>query len=123
VAFLEQGMTAEAIAELTTAVALEGYDYSVYRLELGRVYLSAGRLQEAMATARQAATERDPADPRLDLELDRRRALLLLAEVQLAMARPAEAAAAAREVLELWSGADPKLPDLVRARELAQAGN
>lgn len=122
-ALLEQGEVEGAIEELTRAVILEGYEYAVYRLGLARSYLSAGRLQEAMATARQAATDRDPADPRLDLDLDRRRALLLLAEVQLAMKRPAEAAAGARGVLTLWSEADPDLPDLARARELAQAGD
>ncbi len=121
-ALLAQGELNRSIEELTRAVALEGYEYAVYRLGLAQAYRSAGRLQEAMATARQAATERDPADPRLDLELDRRRALLELSEVQLAMERQGEAAEEAREVLDLWSEADPNLPDLVRARELAQAG-
>ena len=122
-ALLAQGEVDGAIEELTRAVALEGYEYGVYRLGLARAFRAAGRLQEAMAAARQAATERDPADPRLDLELDRRRALLELAEVQLAMKRLDEAAAEASEVLEVWSEADPSLPDLVRARELVQAGN
>ncbi len=122
-AHLAQGDIDGAIEQLTRAVALEGYEYAVYRLGLAQAYREAGRLQEAMATARQSATERDPADPRLDLELDRRRALLELAAVQLAMERPDEAAGEAREVLDLWSEADPNLPDLVRARELVQAGN
>jgi tetratricopeptide (TPR) repeat protein len=122
-ALLAQEEVDGAIEELTRAVALEGYEYGVYRLGLARAFRAAGRLQEAMAAARQAATEREPADPRLDLELDRRRARLELAEVQLAMNRPDEAAAEASEVLEVWSEADPNLPDLVRARELVQAGN
>jgi len=117
---LANGNAERAIEELTTAVTLEGYDYAVYRLTLARAYLAAGRHQEAMAAARQASRVDDFANPRLDLDLDRHRALLVLAEVQEVMGRPVEAAALATEFLEIWKGADPDLPDLERAHRLAR---
>jgi serine/threonine-protein kinase len=116
---LAAGEIETARAELTRAVALEGYEYASYRLGLARAYLAAGQLREAMAAARQAAREVDLTDPRLDLELDRVRALLLLAQVQEALRRPAEAATHAREFLTRWANADPGLAELVEARRLA----
>jgi tetratricopeptide (TPR) repeat protein len=121
-ALLSETQPEEARAELERAVALSGYEYGIYRLGLARSYLAAGRLPEAMAAARQAAAPLDPVDPRLDLELDRRRALLLLAETQLAMGRPADAAAAARSLTALWGRAEPGWPDIAQARRLATAG-
>ena len=50
----------------------------VLRLQAGpsRALLAAGRHSEALELVRAAATERDPGEIRLDLELDRTRALL-----------------------------------------------
>ena len=118
-ALLLEGDAAAAIAMLSRAVALSGYDYAVYRLALARAYLAAGRLPEAMAAARQAATAGDPADPRLDLELDRVRAELVLAEVEQAMGRGPKAASYAESFLGAWRGADPGLADLDEARKIA----
>jgi tetratricopeptide (TPR) repeat protein/TolB-like protein len=118
-ALLAGGDAAGAITELSRAVALSGYDYAVYRLELARAYLAAGRLPEAMAAARQAAAAGDPADPRLDLELDRVRAELVLAEVQRAMGRGPKAVSHAESFLAAWQGADPGLADLEEARKIA----
>ena len=118
-ALLAGGDAAEALAELSRAVALSGYEYAVYRLALARAYLAAGRMPEAMAAARQAAAAGDPADPRLDLELDRVRAGLILAEVQSAMGRGPNAVAQAEGFLASWSGADPGLPEIKKAKEIA----
>ena len=116
---LAQGEADAAIEELSRAVALEGYEYTLYRLELARAYLAAGRLREAMAAARQASQERDLASPRLDLELDRQRAVLVLALVQHAMERFESASETARSFLEAWAQAEGDLPELAVARELS----
>jgi serine/threonine-protein kinase len=118
-ALLAEGDAAGAITELTRAVALSGYDYSIYRLALARAYLAVDRLPEAMAAARQAAQPDDPADPRLDLELDRVRAGLILAEVQRAMGRGPKAISQAESFLAAWRDADPGLPDLETAEMIA----
>ncbi len=118
-ALLAQGDPVAALAELSRAVALSGYDYAVYRLALARAYLAAGRLPEAMAAARQAAAAGDPADPRLDLELDRVRAELVLAEVEQAMGRGPKAVAHAETFLSAWQDADPGLADLDEAKKIA----
>jgi tetratricopeptide (TPR) repeat protein/TolB-like protein len=108
-----------AIEELSRAVTLSGYEYGIYRLALADAYFAAGRLPEALAAATQSAAPLDPVDPRLELELDRIRALLTLAEVRKALGRPDESRAAARQFVERWAGADPGLPELGRSRRLA----
>ncbi len=118
-ALLAERKAAEAVEELSQAVTLSGYQYGIYRRALADAYLAAGRLPEALAAATQSAAPLDPVDPRLDLELDRMRSLLTLAQARLALGRRAEAESAAREFLNAWAGADPGLPDLDRARALA----
>jgi tetratricopeptide (TPR) repeat protein len=118
-ALLAEGDAAAALTELSRAVALTGYDYSVYRLTLARAYLAAGRLPEAMAAARQAAAAGEPADPRLDLELDRVRAGLVLAKVQQAMGRGPKAVSQAEGFLAAWREADPGLSEIDEAKRIA----
>ena len=118
-ALLNESSPSGAIDELTGAVSLSGYEYSVYRLALARAYLAAGQMEEAMAAARQSAAPGDPSNPRLDLQLDRVRAMLVLAQVQAAMKRPDEAVAAARQFLARWHRADAGHRDLLEARRLA----
>ncbi len=118
-ALLAEDNGVAALAELSRAVALSGYDYGVYRLGLARAYLAAGRLPEAMAAARQAAAPGDPGDPRLDLELDRVRAALVLAEVQQAMGRGSKAVSEAERFLSAWRDADPGLPEIEQAEKIA----
>ncbi len=115
-AALADGRAPEAVERLSWAVAAGGYEYSIYRLGLARAFLAAGRLPEAMAAARQASEQRDLFDPRLDLELDRVRAKLVLAEVWEAMDRPDKAANQARQFLNQWREADRGLPDLEAAK-------
>jgi len=110
-----------AIEELNRAISLDGYEYAIYRVALARALLMADRHMEAMAAARQAADQIDHSDPRLDLQLDRLRAKLVLAQVQEAMDRPEAAAELANELLETWSQSDPGLPDIEKARDLLPA--
>lgn len=115
---LEMGDNDRAIEELTRSVALSGYPYALYRVGLARAYLRTDRPMESMAAARQAFQSVDHSSPRLDLELDRKRARLLLAQVHAAMDRAQQAAELAREFLLDWSRADPGLPDTAMAEKL-----
>jgi len=116
---LAAGKPAEAIDDLSRAVSLSGYEYARYTLGLSRAYLEGGQYPEALASASQAAALPDPAQPRLDLELERQRALLVQAQVSAAMGRRAEAASGAAKVLEAWARADPGFRDVTEARRLA----
>jgi eukaryotic-like serine/threonine-protein kinase len=118
-ALLREGKAAQAQEELSRAVALSGYEYSVYRLGLARAYLQAGAHAEALASVKEASAPGNPADPRLDLNLDRVRAGLVEAEVNVALERRAEAASAAKQFLQAWTRADPGLSDVAQARRLA----
>lgn len=122
-ALLAEDKAENAIRELSMAVALSGYRYQIYHRGLARAYLRAGDLEQAAAAARDATQSVDLTDPRIDLELERRRARLVLAEAEHALGRVARAAERARSLLELWSDADSGFQDLARARELAEAGS
>jgi len=119
VALLKEGKATQAQEELSRAVALSGYEYSVYRLGLARAYLQAGAHAEALASVKEASAPGNPAEPRLDLNLDRVRAGLVEAEVNVALGRRAEAASAAKQFLQAWTRADPGLSDVAQARRLA----
>jgi len=118
-ALLAEGKAQEAVDDLSRAVSLSGYEYARYTLGLSRAYLAAGRYPEALANATQAAALPDPSQPRLDLELDRQRALLAQAQVSEAMGRKAEAAGTAAKLAEVWARADPGFRDVTEARRLA----
>ena len=107
---LGEGRNDQAIQELTRCLSLSGYEYSIYRIALGKAYLAAGRLAEALAAARQAAAPLDPVNPRLDLALDRLRAQLLLAQVQAKMGQTTDASASAKRLVEIWRDAPPPSP-------------
>jgi Flp pilus assembly protein TadD len=123
IANLAEGKALAAVDNFSRAVALSGYEYTIYRLGLARAYSKAGLLPEAMAAARQSAELSTPDKPRLDLELDRARAKLLLARVQSQMGLRAEASGTARSLLALWSRPDPGFPDVIEAKRLIVAGN
>jgi tetratricopeptide (TPR) repeat protein len=120
-ASVAEGKPAEAVDHLSRAVSLSGYEYARYSLGLSRAYREANRLPEALASATQAATLPDPAQPRLDLEFERQRALLAAAQASAAMGQAAEAAGAAAKVLDAWARADPGFRDVAEARRLAAA--
>ncbi|HEX5788564.1 MAG TPA: tetratricopeptide repeat protein [Woeseiaceae bacterium] len=117
-AALTQGQTEAAGALLESAVDGDGYPYSIYELGLARHRAATGDLDAAIMLAAEAAAKRDPGDPRLDLELDRARAQVLLAELLAESGEPSRAAAEARRFVELWQAAPAGSPELVRARAL-----
>ncbi len=119
---LQAGEAAKSAEVLTQAVALPGYQYSIYKLGLARALLAAGKREEALVLARAAASDRDVGDLRLDLELDRSRAMLLEAEILALMGQPAAATARAREFLRRWQGAEPGQEERLRAERLAKTG-
>ena len=119
-AFLIEEKVDNAIAELSRAVTLEGPEYAIYRLGMARAYIKAKRYPEALTAAKQCAGPLDPVEPRLDLEIDRIRALLIQAEVQLAMSQNSEAAESARQFLRVWGKADIT-PDLAIAEGIIEA--
>lgn len=63
-----------------------GYEYAIYKTGLARLYAAKGDLQQALALAEQAASERGAGDLRLDLELDRARARQLANDYQAMLA-------------------------------------
>jgi tetratricopeptide (TPR) repeat protein len=115
---LSEKKPAEARETLAPALSLSGHDYAIYRLALAEAYRMEGNLPEAFAAARKATGPLDPVTPQLELEFDRVRGLLLLAEIQKAMGNAAEAARLAHQFLEVWKNADPGLADVTRARTL-----
>ncbi len=119
---LLSGEAAKSADVLAQAVALPGYQYSIYKLGLARALLAAGKRAEALALARAAAAERDPGDIRLDLELDRSRAVLLEAEILALQGQTSTATARARDFLQRWRGADPGQKDRLRAERLTKTG-
>jgi tetratricopeptide (TPR) repeat protein/predicted Ser/Thr protein kinase len=121
--FFIDGKLDDAISELSRAVALQGGEYCIYRLGLARAYLAAKRLPEALAAAKQSAGPLDPIEPALELELDRVRAILVQAEVQLAMSRNSEAAASATKFLEIWHRADNGTPDRSIAERIIRSNH
>jgi predicted Zn-dependent protease len=119
---LSAGNAARSADVLARAVALPGYQYSIYNLGLARALLAAGKPAQALKLARAAASERDAGDLRLDLELDRSRAILLEAEILEQLGQPDGAKARARDFLRRWQGAAPSQQDRLRAEQLAKTG-
>jgi len=118
---LSEGDPGKACELLEDAVEAPGYQYAIYRLGLARCLLESGRLDEAAAAAAAAAAERDPGDPRLDLELDRARALLLHAEILAGMGERKRASERAGEFMKRWDAASPGRPELARAATVVAA--
>jgi tetratricopeptide (TPR) repeat protein len=116
---LEAGAAQSAVRRLREAVALEGYRYALYRLGLATALSTAGHHVEAAKLAAEAAADRDPVDPRLDLELDRRRALLLEASIWADAGVTERARPLADAFLELWARAPADHPDVTLARRIA----
>lgn len=124
-----QGMAHLAKAELDVAEeklaraqSLEGYPYRIYELGLARLMLQQGRTVEALGLAIEAVRP-DPADPRIDLEPDRVRSLLLQAEIHRAAGDPAQAKAAALAFLDRFDQVESSHPAARLAMEIVAGAN
>jgi hypothetical protein len=115
-AMLTAGDAAGATVKLQRAVAMPGYPYAIYELGLAQALVAAGREADALALAHAAATSHDPSDLRLDLGIDRSRALLLEAEILARLGRWDEARVRASAFLRRWTSEHPAQAD----RELAE---
>ncbi len=115
---LKDGDFEPAIGHLSEAVNLQGYAYSVYRLGFAEAQLAAGNLQPALSEARKAAQISDYAEARLELELDRVRAILLGARILSSLGRNEEARAEAKKFLDRWPSPDPNLPEVSIAKSI-----
>ncbi len=102
------------------SVRLEGYMYALYDVGLAEALRAAGDLSGAAEVAERAVSFRDPSEVRLDLELGRARAQLLLARLLAERGDPTASANAARAFLERVGGgaAEDEHEDLRLAREL-----
>ena len=115
---LQQDDLTAASAHLTAAVDGIGYRYAVYELGLARLYQVTGELERAKELAEFAADYHDSGELRLDLELDRARSLLLLAEILVEQGALEEGRARAQEFVDRWKNANADLPEIIRAKEL-----
>jgi tetratricopeptide (TPR) repeat protein len=117
---LQQNDFATAADRLQAALDMQGYQYAVYKLGRAESLQASGDLEEALALASEAESERDPGDLRLDLELDRALAILLQAEIHAEQGDIASAQDQARRFIDLWRNAASDLPELSRANALAR---
>jgi tetratricopeptide (TPR) repeat protein len=122
-AAMEQGRFEDAEAMLRAAVDGSDYQYAIYRLGFAELLGQTGDLEPALLLARLAATERDPGDLRLDLELDRARALLLYAELLSDSGADDQARASARAFIDRWRDAGAERPEMVRAQRIVDAAS
>ena len=116
---LAQGKVPEAVARLEEALAITGYAYAILELDLARALEATGQLDRSLEFAARAAEYRDPGEVRLDLQLDRVRALLLQANLHERLGQRARARELAQRVLEYWQHADLPSSDVDIARRLA----
>jgi len=115
---MAQGYQDAARGKLQRAHELEGYPYRLYELGLARQMSMQNEPMEALELI-DSATEADPAEPRIDLEPDRVRALLLKAEIYLAAGHADKARDAANAFLEIFSEAPPTHPAISLAQNIA----
>lgn len=104
---------------LRSAVQAPRFQYAPYKAGLAALRRATGDLQGAASMAAQAATEREAGDLRLDLELDRARAMLLHAEILAEQGLLDESRELSREFLARWAHAAADRPELIRAARLA----
>jgi tetratricopeptide (TPR) repeat protein/TolB-like protein len=115
---LATGRSGEAVLSLTRAVELEGYRYAIYELALAEALYAAGDLEAAARLAHESTTDRDAADLRLDLELERTRALLLESRILADLGKTRQSSLLARRFLERWRGEITAEMKTALAREL-----
>ena len=116
-AWLAQGELTKAETELRKASELEGYAYRVYDLGLARLLMQKNQMDEALELVRLAVLPKKD-KPRIDLEPERVRAILLSAEIQRQAGDSREAARLANEFLTRFNQAPFSHPDSMLAREI-----
>jgi serine/threonine protein kinase/predicted Zn-dependent protease len=119
---LARGNAEAAIERFEESVRLEGYPYALYDAGLAEALLAAGDLSRAEESVRRAVTYRDPSEVRLDLELGRSRAQLLLARILAERGDVDSSKKAAQAYLDRVGspGSKSDHPDVRLARELAE---
>jgi tetratricopeptide (TPR) repeat protein len=115
---ISRGELDSAAADLEQAVRQPGYQYAIYKYGLALLHRARGESQAAADTAAAASQEREAGDLRLDLELDRARAVLLHSEMLAELGRVDEARDLAQQFVDRWQQADADLPELQRARQI-----
>ena len=116
-AWLAQGDLAQAEADLRKASELEGYTYRIYDLGLARLLMQINQTAEALELVRLAVTP-EKVEPRIDLEPERVRAILLNAEIQRQLGDTRAAAELANQFLARFDKAPFSHPASMLAREV-----
>ena len=116
-AWLAQGDLAQAETELRKASELEGYPYRIYDLGLARLLMQKNQTDEALGLLRLAVLP-GKVEPRIDLEPERVKAILLSAEIQRQAGASRVAAQLADEFLIRFDKAPASHPASMLAREI-----
>jgi tetratricopeptide (TPR) repeat protein len=116
---LAQGKAAEAVLRLEAALEIPGYDYAILEFSLAKALQAAGEFDRALEYAIKASNYHDPAEVRLDLQLDQVRALLLQAQLHDQLGDREQARQLAEKFLQQWQQADLPHRDIELARDLA----
>jgi len=116
-ASLAQDQVQQAQLQFEQARALEGYSYALYELAYAQAALRAGQPQEVLEILKTGIAP-DPAGPRVDLERDRVRAILVRAEAHQALGDMGTAEQLALEFMARFHEAPDNHPLRKRAQGL-----
>jgi tetratricopeptide (TPR) repeat protein len=116
-AWLEKGELENAETDLQKAVNLGGYQYRIYELGLARLMMHKNQASEALELVGSAAVPKQ-VDPRVDLEPERVRALLLSAQIMRQAGLNSEATGFANRFLSRFDMAPPSHPLNMLALEI-----
>jgi len=116
-AWLAQGNLVQAETDLRKASELEGYAYRIYELGLARLLMQKNQTSEALELVALAVLP-DKVEPRIDLEPERVRAILLSAEIQRQAGDTKASAELANEFLARFNQAPFSHPASMLAQEI-----
>jgi hypothetical protein len=105
---MTRGDAAGAVSSMRQSVEGPGQEYDLYQLGLARALLAGGRAADAQAAATGAIAARDPADPRVEQESSRRRAMLLELQLLRQVGDETGAEALRQTLAAMWQDADPE---------------
>jgi tetratricopeptide (TPR) repeat protein len=103
---LALGDAPSAVVSMRQAAQGPGIEYDLYQLGLARALLAAGHVAEAKTMVANAVDMRAPADPRVDLETSRRRAMLFELQVLSQHGEKTKAEALQRTLTSMWANSD-----------------